>query len=66
MARAGAAQAAKIHNMTQQEREFAAMELWNHEKGTATAVIVLGWMAKVSFYSSILVFFLYAYHSFTV
>lgn len=48
MAKAGAAQAAKIHNMTEQEREFAAMELWDHEKGTATFVIIMGWFAKVS------------------
>jgi len=49
MAQAGAAQAARIHNMTKQEREFAAMELWDHEKGTAGAVIALGWFAKIYF-----------------
>ncbi|TCD71813.1 hypothetical protein EIP91_003156 [Steccherinum ochraceum] len=59
MARAGAAQAAKIHNMTQQEREFAAMDLWNHEKGTATAVIILGWFAKIYF---ALLIYSYALH----
>ena len=35
------------HNMTQAEREQAAMQLWSEEKGLATAVIVLGWLAKV-------------------
>ena len=35
------------HNMTQAEREQAAMMLWSDEKGLATAVIVLGWLAKV-------------------
>lgn len=35
------------HNMTQVEREQAAMMLWKDEKGLATAVIVLGWLAKV-------------------
>ncbi|KAH8104047.1 DUF1753-domain-containing protein [Cristinia sonorae] len=59
MAKAGAAQAAKIHNMTQQEREVAAMDLWNHEKGTATAVIVIGWLAKIYF---ALLIYSYAVH----
>ena len=35
------------HNMTDEERAFAAMSLWNHEKGMATTVIVLGWISKV-------------------
>ncbi|EPT00936.1 hypothetical protein FOMPIDRAFT_1121571 [Fomitopsis schrenkii] len=37
------------HNMTQVEREQAAMMLWKDEKGLATAVIVLGWLAKFYF-----------------
>ncbi|KZT70732.1 DUF1753-domain-containing protein [Daedalea quercina L-15889] len=36
----------RSHNMTQAEREQAATSLWNEEKGLATAVIVLGWLAK--------------------
>ncbi|THH32048.1 hypothetical protein EUX98_g2170 [Antrodiella citrinella] len=59
MALAGAAQAAKIHNMTAQEREFAAMELWDHEKGTAGTVIALGWLAKIYF---ALLIYSYAVH----
>lgn len=35
------------HNMTESERVAAATSIWNEEKGTATAVIVLGWLAKV-------------------
>lgn len=35
------------HNMTQVEREQAAMGLWSDEKGLASTVIVLGWLAKV-------------------
>lgn len=35
------------HNMTQEQREQAAMEIWDEEKGLATAVIVLGWLVKV-------------------
>jgi hypothetical protein len=34
-------------NMTTAEREQAAMMIWNKEKGTAAAVIVLAWIAKV-------------------
>jgi inositol phosphorylceramide synthase regulatory subunit len=34
-------------NMTAAERAQAATELWNSEKGTAAAVITLGWLSKV-------------------
>ncbi|KAK7687812.1 hypothetical protein QCA50_009031 [Cerrena zonata] len=37
------------HNMTEEERSLAAMTLWNHEKSTATIVIVLGWVSKFYF-----------------
>ncbi|KAI0955186.1 hypothetical protein AcW1_006844 [Taiwanofungus camphoratus] len=37
------------HNMTESERVAAATSIWNEEKGTATAVIVLGWLAKIYF-----------------
>ena len=35
------------HNMTDEERAAAAMTIWNAEKGIATSMIVLGWLAKV-------------------
>jgi hypothetical protein len=35
------------HNMTDEEREQAAMTIWNKEKGTAAAVIIAGWCMKV-------------------
>ena len=34
-------------NMSTEERAQAAMALWNHEKGMATAFIVIGWVIKV-------------------
>jgi len=37
------------HNMTEEERVQAAMTLWQAEKGLATGVIVLGWLAKFYF-----------------
>ncbi|KAH9933336.1 Inositolphosphorylceramide synthase subunit Kei1-domain-containing protein [Fomitopsis serialis] len=37
------------HNMTEEERVQAAMTLWHAEKGLATGVIVLGWLAKFYF-----------------
>lgn len=33
--------------MTEEERTAAAMTLWHDEKGLATTIIVLGWLAKV-------------------
>lgn len=36
-----------VRNMTEAERTEAAMALWNEEKGTAAAVIILGWLSKV-------------------
>ncbi|OBZ73883.1 Inositol phoshorylceramide synthase regulatory subunit kei1 [Grifola frondosa] len=36
-------------NMTELERTEAAMLLWNAEKNVATAVIVIGWLAKIYF-----------------
>lgn len=33
--------------MTIQEREAAAMMIWNHEKGTAAAIIIISWSCKV-------------------
>lgn len=35
------------HNMTDEERAAAAMTLWNAEKGIASAMIIIGWIAKV-------------------
>ena len=35
------------HNMTDEERAAAAMTIWNAEKGIASAMIVVGWLAKV-------------------
>ncbi|CCM02557.1 uncharacterized protein FIBRA_04660 [Fibroporia radiculosa] len=46
-------------NMTEEEREAAAMIIWSEEKGLATAVIVLGWVAK--FYFAMLLYS-YAIH----
>ncbi|KAL1944988.1 hypothetical protein VTO73DRAFT_2608 [Trametes versicolor] len=37
------------HNMTDEERAAAAMTLWNAEKGIASAMIIIGWMAKIYF-----------------
>ena len=36
------------HQMTDAERTAAAMQIWNKEKGMAAAVIIIGWLAKVS------------------
>lgn len=36
-----------VRNMTDAERTQAATALWNEEKGTAAAVIILGWLSKV-------------------
>ena len=36
-----------VRNMTEIERTQAAVALWNEEKGTAAAVITLGWLSKV-------------------
>ncbi|KAF8075043.1 Inositolphosphorylceramide synthase subunit Kei1-domain-containing protein [Lyophyllum atratum] len=35
--------------LTAAQREAAAMEIWNHEKGTAAAVIVISWLSKIYF-----------------
>lgn len=35
------------HNMTDEERTAAAMTIWKKEKGTAAAVIIVGWCIKV-------------------
>ncbi|KAL4250883.1 hypothetical protein ABKN59_008710 [Abortiporus biennis] len=47
------------HNMTEEERAYAAMEIWNEEKGTATTIIILGWLAKIYF---ALLLYSYAIH----
>ena len=36
-----------VRNMTEAERTAAATALWDQEKGTAAAVITLGWISKV-------------------
>ena len=41
-----------VRNMTAAERAQAATALWNSEKGTAMAVIILGWLSKVRKYSA--------------
>ncbi|KAJ7630332.1 Inositolphosphorylceramide synthase subunit Kei1-domain-containing protein [Roridomyces roridus] len=33
--------------LTDEERAEAALNIWNHEKGTAMAVIVLSWLSKI-------------------
>jgi hypothetical protein len=35
------------HTWTDEERAEAAMMIWNKEKGTAAAVIIISWLAKV-------------------
>jgi hypothetical protein len=35
------------HTWTDEERVEAAMMIWNKEKGTAAAVILFSWLAKV-------------------
>ncbi|KAI0358024.1 DUF1753-domain-containing protein [Trametes cingulata] len=37
------------HNMTDEERAAAAMTIWNAEKGIASTMIVIGWLAKIYF-----------------
>ncbi|KAI0630830.1 DUF1753-domain-containing protein [Trametes polyzona] len=37
------------HNMTDEERAAAAMTIWNAEKGVASAMIIIGWIAKIYF-----------------
>ncbi|KAI0766695.1 DUF1753-domain-containing protein [Trametes elegans] len=37
------------HNMTDEERAAAAMSIWNAEKGVASAMLVIGWIAKIYF-----------------
>jgi hypothetical protein len=34
------------NHLTEEQREAAAMAIWNHEKGTAAAVIVISWLSK--------------------
>ncbi|KAI5124279.1 hypothetical protein M0805_005126 [Coniferiporia weirii] len=47
------------HDMTEEERTAAALQIWNKEKGLAAAVIIVGWCAKI--YFAILVYS-YAIH----
>ncbi|KAG6891254.1 hypothetical protein C0995_008506 [Termitomyces sp. Mi166 len=37
------------NTLTPDEREAAAMEIWNHEKSTAAAIIFLSWLSKIYF-----------------
>ncbi|TFK74940.1 DUF1753-domain-containing protein [Pluteus cervinus] len=37
------------HVLTEEERERAAMAIWNHEKGTAAAIIIVSWLFKIYF-----------------
>ncbi|KIK61638.1 hypothetical protein GYMLUDRAFT_96488 [Collybiopsis luxurians FD-317 M1] len=43
-----------IHHLTDEERAVAAGKIWNHEKGTALAVIIISWLAKI--YLAILIY----------
>ncbi|KAF9005989.1 Inositolphosphorylceramide synthase subunit Kei1-domain-containing protein [Cyathus striatus] len=36
-------------NLTDAEREAAAMAIWNHEKGTAAFVLTVAWLSKIYF-----------------
>ncbi|KAJ3571917.1 hypothetical protein NP233_g3447 [Leucocoprinus birnbaumii] len=36
-------------HLTEEEREAAAMAIWNHEKGTAAFVIAISWLFKLYF-----------------
>ncbi|KAG6897192.1 hypothetical protein C0992_003489 [Termitomyces sp. T32_za158] len=45
--------------LTPEEREAAAMKIWNHEKGTAAAIIILSWLSKIYF---VLLLYSYASH----
>jgi len=38
---------ANVTHLTSEERKVAAMNIWNHEKGLAAAVIILAWLFKV-------------------
>ncbi|KAF9078251.1 Inositolphosphorylceramide synthase subunit Kei1-domain-containing protein, partial [Rhodocollybia butyracea] len=35
------------YNMSDEQRAIAAGQIWNHEQGTALAVIVLSWISKI-------------------
>lgn len=35
------------HDLTDEQRTAAAMQIWNKEKGMAATVLILGWCAKV-------------------
>ncbi|RDB23450.1 Inositol phoshorylceramide synthase regulatory subunit kei1 [Hypsizygus marmoreus] len=35
--------------LTPAQREAAAMAIWNHEKGTAAAIIIISWLFKIYF-----------------
>ncbi|KAI0075313.1 DUF1753-domain-containing protein [Panus rudis PR-1116 ss-1] len=48
-----------LQHMTDEERAYGAMKLWDQEKKTATLVIVLGWLSK--FYFALLLYS-YAIH----
>ncbi|EAU90601.2 hypothetical protein CC1G_00985 [Coprinopsis cinerea okayama7 len=45
--------------LTPQEREEAAMTIWNHEKGKAAAIIIISWFVKLYF---IVLIYSYASH----
>ncbi|KAG5639074.1 hypothetical protein H0H81_007018 [Sphagnurus paluster] len=45
--------------LTPEEREAAAMAIWNQEKGTAAAVIIISWLFKIYF---IVLLYSYASH----
>ncbi|THH09928.1 hypothetical protein EW145_g1688 [Phellinidium pouzarii] len=47
------------HDMTDEARTAAALQIWNKEKGLAAAVLIVGWCAKI--YFAILVYS-YAIH----
>ncbi|KAF5377792.1 hypothetical protein D9757_008098 [Collybiopsis confluens] len=42
------------HHLSDEELAIAAGQIWNHEKGTALAVIIISWLAKI--YLAILVY----------
>jgi len=45
--------------ISQEDREAAAMMIWNHEKGMAAAVIVISWLFKIYF---VVLLYSYATH----
>ncbi|KZV92367.1 DUF1753-domain-containing protein, partial [Exidia glandulosa HHB12029] len=45
--------------LTDEEREIAAMQIWNKEKGFAMTLIIVGWLAKIFF---ALLIYSYAVH----